>query len=364
MQMFLTHVDEEGNDSPAILVENSTAANRAVNIPEFVNIPPDGLIKIDAPAAIPLWQQALALNPDDDRAQTSLAAALASTGRPAEAIPHFEKAVAANPDYDDAVSGLGAALMATGRLADSIPQYQRALRINPENIEALANLGAALAQTGRLNEAIVQLERAVALDPEYMGAQANLGGALLQKGEPAQAIPHFEKAVVLQPRSAQLRTSLGLALLEADRPDEAIAADPAYVAARESLATTLHHAKGRTAEALAQWRLLLGANPDYVPVLTEAVWALSTSPSAAVRNGTEAVGLADRAARLTGGRDPAVLDAQAAAYAEVGRFADAARVAERAIDLARQQGNATLAVGLDGRLALYRAGKPYRTPSS
>ena len=42
-QMFLTHIDEQGNDSPAILIENSTAANRAVNIPEFVNIPQDGL---------------------------------------------------------------------------------------------------------------------------------------------------------------------------------------------------------------------------------------------------------------------------------------------------------------------------------
>ena len=44
-QMYLTHIDEEGNDSPAILIENSTAANRAVNLPEFVNIPPDGLLQ-------------------------------------------------------------------------------------------------------------------------------------------------------------------------------------------------------------------------------------------------------------------------------------------------------------------------------
>jgi hypothetical protein len=50
-QMFLTHIDEDGNDCPAILIENSTAANRAVNIPEFVNIPQDGLEHIDVPAA-------------------------------------------------------------------------------------------------------------------------------------------------------------------------------------------------------------------------------------------------------------------------------------------------------------------------
>ena len=50
-QMFLTHLDEDGRDTPPILIENATAANRAVNIPEFVNIPPDGLQKIDVPAA-------------------------------------------------------------------------------------------------------------------------------------------------------------------------------------------------------------------------------------------------------------------------------------------------------------------------
>ncbi len=50
-QMYLTHIDEAGNDSPAILIENATAANRAVNLPEFVNIPPDGLLEINVPAS-------------------------------------------------------------------------------------------------------------------------------------------------------------------------------------------------------------------------------------------------------------------------------------------------------------------------
>ncbi len=48
-QMYLTHIDADGNDSPAILIDNATAANRAVNIPEFVNIPADGIddIKVE-----------------------------------------------------------------------------------------------------------------------------------------------------------------------------------------------------------------------------------------------------------------------------------------------------------------------------
>ncbi len=32
-QMYLTHIDANGEASPAILVENATAANRAVEVP-------------------------------------------------------------------------------------------------------------------------------------------------------------------------------------------------------------------------------------------------------------------------------------------------------------------------------------------
>ena len=42
-QMYLTHLDADGNDSPAILIDNAAAANRAVNLPEFVNINVDGI---------------------------------------------------------------------------------------------------------------------------------------------------------------------------------------------------------------------------------------------------------------------------------------------------------------------------------
>ena len=50
-QMYLTHIDEKGNASPAILIDNTTAANRAVNIPEFVNISPDGIEDIQVHVA-------------------------------------------------------------------------------------------------------------------------------------------------------------------------------------------------------------------------------------------------------------------------------------------------------------------------
>ena len=50
-QMYLTHLDANGNDSPAILIDNATAANRAVNLPEFVNMDADGIEDIQVHVA-------------------------------------------------------------------------------------------------------------------------------------------------------------------------------------------------------------------------------------------------------------------------------------------------------------------------
>jgi hypothetical protein len=80
-QMFLTHIDEEGNDTPAILIENSTAGNRAVNLPEFVNVSPGGISRIEAPAA-------------DFYRQFDVAAALAREHKYDDAIAEWKKAQA------------------------------------------------------------------------------------------------------------------------------------------------------------------------------------------------------------------------------------------------------------------------------
>jgi tetratricopeptide (TPR) repeat protein len=111
--MYLTHIDEDGNDTPAILIEDATDANRAVNIPEFVNIPPDGLRKIGGPAieyyrlvdraeylrkqgqyqeSISEWEKVLKLKPDDSLAHSTLGALLLMTGHPEEAAAHLRRA--------------------------------------------------------------------------------------------------------------------------------------------------------------------------------------------------------------------------------------------------------------------------------
>jgi spermidine synthase len=89
-------------------------------------------------------------------------------------------------------------------------------------------------------------------------------------------------------------------------------------------------------------------------------WVLATWPEASVRNGMEAVALAERALRLSGGREPAILDTLAAAYAEAGRFPEAVETARRALTLATQQNQQPLAEALKGRIALYEGRSAFR----
>jgi Flp pilus assembly protein TadD len=90
-------------------------------------------------------------------------------------------------------------------------------------------------------------------------------------------------------------------------------------------------------------------------VLNRVARVLATSPDASLRNGAEAVVVAERAAGLTGGREPTILETLAAAYAEVGRFAQAVETARRALSLATREDEQPLAAGLRASIALYEA---------
>ncbi len=253
-QMFLTHIDAEGHDSPAILIENATAANRAVNIPEFVNIRPDGISRIDVPAA-------------DFYRQFDVAAELTRKGDHAAAIPEWTKALALSTDDARAYNNFGVSLAATGRLEEAIAQYRKALALTPAYPEAHDNLGNALAHTGRLDEAIAQYRQAMAGDSSSAEVRNNLATALTQQGHPQEAIGLFEAALAIRPDYAEAHNNLGIALAGQNRLDEAvahyrtaIAINPAYIDAYNNLGAALAR-QGKLDEAIVQFRKAVELNP-------------------------------------------------------------------------------------------------------
>jgi Flp pilus assembly protein TadD len=94
--------------------------------------------------------------------------------------------------------------------------------------------------------------------------------------------------------------------------------------------------------------------------LNDTAWLLATSPDASIRNGPEAVTLAERAVQLSHHQEPAILGTLAAAYAEARRFADAVQVATQAMQLAARVNNPNLVESLKAKIPLYRDKTPFR----
>jgi tetratricopeptide (TPR) repeat protein len=314
---------------------------------------------------ITLYTATLAKNPACWMAHYNLGIALRDQGETDRAITHYRQAVALRPNYAEAHYNLGRLLVEKGQFDDAVTHYEKALATNPADAEVHNNLGATLFVTGRLDDAIAHYEKALAIRPDYADASCNLANALLSKGDMNGAIVHYIACLALSPNQADARYNLASALLRKGRTDEAIVhyrktveLRPDNADAHANLGSALL-AKGRTQEAIAQYRDALRLAPENVAAQSNLAWLLATSADPTLRNGPEAVLLAEQASHLPGGNRPIILRILAAAYAEAGRFAEAKAAAQQALQAADNQGNSVLSDALRNEIALYDLGLPY-----
>jgi tetratricopeptide (TPR) repeat protein len=116
-------------------------------------------------------------------------------------------------------------------------------------------------------------------------------------------------------------------------------------------------------EAITHYQKALQIKSDNAEAQNNLAWVLATALQASLRNGHQAVELAQQANQLAGGENPIILRTLAAAYAKAGRFSDAQRSAQKAMALARAAGQSDLVEQLNGELKLYTAGLPFHQES-
>jgi len=238
-----------------------------------------------------------------------------------------------NPSAFIANNNLGGILLRRGELEPATALFETALRLKSDFAESFDNLGLVRQRQGKLDEAVSFFRDALRCDPQFANAHNNLGTILAQQGQQSEALDHFYAAVRIRPSFAKAHQNLGLIL--------------------ERL--------GRTHEAVKEYRETLRWTADAPDVAKRLAWILATDPDSRVRNGAEAVRLAQAASAATADQDPQAQDVLAAAYAESGRFDEAVHAAERALDLAGASANAEAREGARARLALYRAGRAFRS---
>jgi protein O-mannosyl-transferase len=210
--------------------------------------------------------------------------------------------------------------------------YYATIARNPASFMAHNNLGTALLRKGQVDEALAKFQEVLRLQPDYEVGYYNLGLALLRKGQTDEALAQFQKAIQLKPDYAAAHNNLANLCQRQDQPREAI----------------------------AHYQLAARFRPKNADIANNLAWLLATCPDPTLRNGHQAIELAEKAERLSAGRDPLYIATLAAAYAEAGRFPQAVFTAQRALSLASLQRNAALAEVVSQQLALYQKGAPFR----
>jgi tetratricopeptide (TPR) repeat protein len=233
---------------------------------------------------------------------------------------------ATEPDNGSRTGSQGSALTPADNPAEQA-------RIDPVALAAY-QAGVALSKQSKMAEAIAEYRRAIERTPNVCSFQNNLGAVLMHTGRVDEAIPHLMKAVELCPNHGKAHLNLGAALLQ----------------------------RGQTAAAIEHLRRSAELKQCPPRMLGQLAWLLATSNDDRLRNSDEALRFAAEACRQTERKIPELLDVEAAAMAAAGRFDDAVRTANQAIELAAAGGKSQLVADFQKRVELYKAGKPFRAP--
>ncbi len=230
-QLFLTHIDEQGQSTPPVVLANFTEKNRAANIPEFVNVKPGAIKGIradflddynyvragnefdrqsDPENAIRQYRKALEINPNNGAALSSWGACLLRLGRPAEAMGPLTRAIEAQPDLANAHSNLGIALSQQNRVPEAVKSFRSAVRLDPELPLAQQYLGSLLMEVGALEDAKLHLREAIRLNPKEPFAHFSLGTLFCRERNCREGVVHLENALAQNPNFIPALTSLAL----------------------------------------------------------------------------------------------------------------------------------------------------------
>jgi len=318
-----------------------------------------------AAEAAELFRAALAIRPDAVL-WNDMGAALEMQGSP-EAERFFAEAVRLQGDDADYLYNLGRFLVDHGRPAEALPHLEKAVRLKPRHAAAWDRLGVTACELGRTSDGLGYFRKAIEVQADFAPAHINLATALLDLGRPEEALPHAEQAVRSDPARPRGHGLLQEALAALGRQGEllafykrAVAERPEESALRCQLGRLLV-AAGRPAEAREELRRAVQLSPDWPVALADLAFLLATAGDPALRDGREALRLAERACSLTQRKAVTPLDALAAAYAEMGRFAEAVAAAREAIAVAKASGQDGLASRIESRLKFYEAGQALRS---
>jgi tetratricopeptide (TPR) repeat protein len=226
----------------------------------------------------------------------------------------------------------GRAYLDQGYYEDAIRELKLAVQYSKSDPRLITTLGIAYLQAKKYPEATEQFRASLARNPNSVNTMNNLASALFEMGKIDEAIQLLNKAIQQQPDFAGSYDHLGRLLLRS----------------------------GKRAEAFQAYQRAWQKFPDDSTLALQLAWMHATSSEASIRDPQKAFQLADGICKKTNYSDVQSLYVLAAAYAEVGDFAGAIKVAQRAHQIAMRSGQVQIADQIQSHLKSYEAGQPIR----
>ena len=290
------------------------------------------------------------IDPADLETRTRQADVLTRLGRPEEAIELLRDVLAVDAALPMAQLALGAAYQKAGNAEAAWPTLLKVLEAAPgapqERSEAHYRLALVAETSGGSasgwdgSDATNHLEQAIELEPDFAEAHALLGHVLARQERYTEAASHYARALARDPANGEWHRDRAMALILGQR----------YTAVRSGL----------MAARQALTRPDANVAPDVIDHLDGLLArVLAACPDPSVRNGAEALAIAQR---LMGQR-PTLDHAEtlAMSLAEVGDFEGAATLQQQVLAEVERRGGAPSA-GQRQRLSAYRNSEPVREP--
>lgn len=223
-RLYLTHIDENGNDSPAILLENLNVRNRAANIPEFVNAKFDKINKLvekfiandnyaiargqeklrlgDKAGALKELDKAIKLNPKDDYSYNQRGIINTELGRTKEAIADFTKVIQLKPESFQAYHNRANVKIQIKDFAGAIEDANSSLKLNPKSPREYYTRAEAKFGMNDFKGAISDLNTNIRFDQKNSKAYSMRGTAKYNIEDYKGAIEDFNQTLSLNPKDS------------------------------------------------------------------------------------------------------------------------------------------------------------------
>ena len=159
---------------------------------------------------IEMYELALSIRPNFNRARNNLGVAYKRRGFVDDAIEQYQLALDIEPEFTEARSNLASAYYSQGDTEKAIQEFQLAARNDGSNAYVMYHLGVLHYHQRKFREAADYFRQAISRDRQMADARFFLGETLMKLGDEDKAMREYERAIEIDPNYISARAKLDL----------------------------------------------------------------------------------------------------------------------------------------------------------